>query len=55
MTHKGWCVVKQQTNKQYNNVAKGIRLLDKKAFFVYTGKNHASKRFWKIYPLKGTI
>ena len=25
-------------NCSYNNVAKGIRLLDKKAFFVYTGK-----------------
>ena len=25
-------------NCSYNNVAKGIRLLDKKAFFVYTAK-----------------
>ena len=25
--------------EMYNNVPKGIRLLDKKAFFVYTGKN----------------
>ena len=26
-------------NCSYNNVAKGIRLLDVKAIFVYTGKN----------------
>ena len=26
----------------YNNVAKGIRLLDEKEIFVYTGKIHAS-------------
>ena len=25
-------------NGSYNNVAEGIRLLDKKAIFVYTGK-----------------
>ena len=36
---------------RYNNVAKGIRLLDKKAILVYTEKFHASKSFWKIYPL----
>ena len=35
MTHKGWCVVKHQTNKKYNNVAKGIRLLDKKKHFLF--------------------
>ena len=39
-------------NCSYNNVAKGICLLDKKAIFVYTEKNHASKSFLKIYPLK---
>ena len=32
-------------NFSYNNVTKGIRLLDKKAIFVYTGKNHVSKSF----------
>ena len=32
-------------NCAYNNVAKGICLLDKKAIFVYTGKNHANKSF----------
>ena len=26
-------------NCSYNNVAKGVRLLDKKAIFVYTGKS----------------
>ena len=39
-------------NCSYNNVAKGIRLLNKKAIFVYTGKIHASKSFRKIYPLE---
>ena len=39
-------------NCSYNNVAKGIRLLDKKAIFVYTGKIHARKSFLKdLYPL----
>ena len=37
-------------NCTYNNVVNGIRLLDKKAIFVYTGKFHASKSFRKIYP-----
>ena len=36
-------------NCSYNNVAKGIRLLDKKAFFIYTGKFHASKSVRKIH------
>ena len=35
-----------------NNVTKDI---DKKAIFVYTGKLHASKSFWKIYPLKQLV
>ena len=39
-------------NCSYNNVAKGIRLLDKKARFVTHEKCHASKSFWKIYPFK---
>ena len=35
-----------------NNVAKSIRLLDKKHFFLFMQeKFHASKSFWKIYPL----
>ena len=34
------------TKRSYNNVAKDIRHLDKKAIFVHT----ASKGFWKIYP-----
>ena len=38
-------------NCLYNNVAKGIRLLDKKAFMFIQEKNHASKSFWKIYLL----
>ena len=28
----------RRLNWSYNNVAKGIHLLDEKAFFVYTGK-----------------
>ena len=32
-------------------MAKGNRLLDTKAIFVYTGKN-LYKSFWKQYPLK---
>ena len=41
-------------NCSYNYEAKGIRLLDKKAF-VYTGKIRASKSFWKIYPPKAKL
>ena len=33
------------TSCSYNNVAKIIRLLDKKAILVYTGKFYASKSF----------
>ena len=40
----------------YNNVAKGIRLLDKKAILVYTGKVfmqvRAFERYIPIKPLK---
>ena len=32
-------------NCSYYNVAKGIRLLDKKSIFVCTGKNHAFERY----------
>ena len=32
-------------NCSHNSVAKGICLLDKKAFFAYTGKFHASQSF----------
>ena len=39
-------------NCSYNSVAKGIRLLDKKAFLFIQEKIHASKGFWRIYPLK---
>ena len=39
-------------NCSYNNVAEGIRLLDKKAIFVIQEKFHASMSFLKIYPLK---
>ena len=38
-------------NCPYNNVAKDIRLLDKKSFLFIQEKFHASKSFWKIYPL----
>ena len=39
----------------YNNVAKGIRLLDKKNIFLFLQETfHASKSFLKIYPLKET-
>ena len=38
-------------NCSYNNVAKGIPLLDKKPFLFKQEKIHASKSFWKIYPL----
>ena len=40
-------------NCSYNNVAKGIRLLDKKQFLFIQEKNHASESFWKINTLKG--
>ena len=33
----------------YNNVAKGIRLLDKKAIFAYTGKNVVHIRAFERY------
>ena len=36
-------------NCSYNNVAKGIRLLDKKAFFVYTGKKIMQVRAFERY------
>ena len=36
----------------YNNVAKGIRLLDKKQFLFIQENFHASKSFLKIYPHK---
>ena len=42
-------------NCSYNIVAKGIRLLDKKAFLFIQEKFHASKSFWKIYPLNSRI
>ena len=43
---KAVCVIYVRCiNCSYNNVAKGIRLLDKKAIFVYTGKINASKSF----------
>ena len=32
-----------------------VSLIKKKAFFVYTGKFHASKSFWKIYPVKSQM
>ena len=34
------------------NVAKGIRLLGKKAFLLIQEKFHARKSFWKTYLLK---
>ena len=36
----------------YNNVAKGVRLLDKNIFVFIQEKIHASKSFRKIYPIK---
>ena len=36
----------------YNNVAKGIRLLEKKTFLLIKENFHASKSFWKIFPLQ---
>ena len=39
-------------NCSYNNVAKGIRLLNEKAFLFIQERFHASKSFSKIYPLK---
>ena len=39
-------------NCSYNNVAKCIRLLDKKQFLFIKEKFHAGQSFWKIYPLK---
>ena len=41
-------------NCSYKNAAKGLRLLDKKAFFVFTGKNFMQVRaFERDIPLKG--
>ena len=40
-------------NCLYNNVVKDISLLDKKAFFVYTGKKFMHVRVFERYmPLK---
>ena len=39
-------------NCPYNDIAKGVRLHDKIAIFVYTGKIHTSKSFWKQNLLK---
>ena len=40
-------------NCSYNNVAKGIRLLDKKAIFVYIGKKFMQVRAFERYiPLQ---
>ena len=39
----------------YNNVAKGICLLDKKQFLFIQENVHTSKSFCEIYPLKSTI
>ena len=36
-------------NCSYNNVARGIDLLDKKAFFAYTGKNFMQVRAFERY------
>ena len=36
-------------NCSYNNVAKGIHLLDKKTFFVYTGKKFMQVRSFERY------
>ena len=36
----------------YNNVAKGIRLLEKNQFLFIQENFHSSKSFLKIYPLK---
>ena len=42
-------------NFLYNNVTKGIRLLDTKTFFVYTGKNFMLVRAFERYiPLRIT-
>ena len=38
-------------NCLYNNVAKRIRLLDKKHVLFIHENFHLSKSFWKIYPL----
>ena len=39
----------------YNNVTKGIRLLDKKKQFLFIQEHfNASKSFWKIYPFNRT-
>ena len=42
-------------NCSYNNVAKGIRLLDKKATFVYTGIISCKEELLKVYPLNSFI
>ena len=40
----------------YNNVAKGIRLFDKKAFFVYAGNSMQVRAFERYIPLsRGTF
>ena len=39
-------------NCSYNNVAKGVRLLDKKAIFVYTGKIMQIRAFERYIALK---
>ena len=36
-------------NCSYNNVTKGIRLLDKKSIFVYTGKNSCKLKSFVSY------
>ena len=41
------CEVRCIKNCPYNDIAKGNRLHDKIAIFVYTGKIHTSKSFWK--------
>ena len=50
------CEKLQIIHKLYKNVAKGIRLLDKKNIISFIQENfHSSKSFWKIYSLKGFL
>ena len=42
-------------NCPYDNVAKGIRLFDKKQSLIVQEQIYASNSFWKIYSLKFTV
>ena len=42
-------------NYSYNDIAKGIRLIDKLAILFIQEKSHTSKSFWKKHPLKHSL